>query len=197
MPHTIVVATNNQHKVIEIRDILAPLGFDVISAAQAGGMPDVMEDAGSFTGNAIKKAAETANALNRSVIADDSGLEVKALGGAPGILSARYACEGGNDGRNLAKLLANMKDVTDRSARFVCVIAVASPNRIVGTATGRVNGKIADAPRGTGGFGYDPAFIPDGYTLSFGELPPDIKNALSHRANALKAAIAAGLFNLL
>ena len=196
MPHKeIVLATGNAHKVLEVQQILGEYGYKVISAKDAGGMPDVVEDAGTFAGNASKKALECAKFLNRTVMADDSGLEVFALNGEPGVYSARYAGEGGNDGRNVQKLLGKLQGISDRGARFVCVIAIASPEGIIGTAEGEVRGTIADAPQGTGGFGYDPVFIPDGYTETFGTLPQDTKNRLSHRANALKAAI--GLLNLL
>jgi XTP/dITP diphosphohydrolase len=129
------------------------------------------------------------------VIADDSGLEVLALDGAPGVYSARYAGEGGNDGRNVVKLLGELRDVSDRRARFVCVIALATPEHgLVGTAEGEVRGTIAQAPKGNGGFGYDPVFVPDGYTQTFAELPADVKNSLSHRGNALKKAVRDRLF---
>ena len=190
MAREIIVATGNRHKVQEIGEILSPLGYDVKSANDVGGMPEVVEDAETFEGNAVKKAVETAKALGRMVLADDSGLEVFALNGEPGVYSARYAGEGGNDGRNLAKLLAKMEGVAERSARFVCVIAVAAPDGLVGTAEGEVRGRIALAAMGQGGFGYDPAFIPDGYEQTFGQLPQEVKNSLSHRSNALKAAIA-------
>ena len=193
MSHEIVVATGNKHKIQEISEILSPLGYDVKGADDVGGMPDVIEDADTFAGNASKKAVEAAKALGRMVVADDSGLEVFALGGEPGVYSARYAGEGGNNGRNLAKLLAKMEGITDRTARFVCVMAVATPDGLVGTAEGEVRGRIALAPAGQGGFAYDPAFIPDGYDRTFGELPSEVKNSLSHRSNALKAAIAKGL----
>ncbi|MBQ7649502.1 MAG: RdgB/HAM1 family non-canonical purine NTP pyrophosphatase [Victivallales bacterium] len=193
MSKEIVIATGNRHKIMEISEILTPLGYDVRSADDVGGMPDVVEDADTFEGNAVKKAVEAAKALGRMVLADDSGLEVFALNGEPGVYSARYAGEGGNNGRNLTKLLAKMEGISDRSARFVCVIAVATPGGLVGTAEGEVRGKLALAPAGQGGFAYDPAFIPDGYDQTFGELPQEVKNSLSHRSNALKAAIDKGL----
>lgn len=193
MEKSIVIATGNKHKVQEMQEILAPSGYKVISASECGGMPDVVEDAGTFVGNATKKAVETAKALGRTVLADDSGLEVFALNGEPGVYSARYACEGGNDGRNVAKLLGKMAGMTERSARFVTVLALASPEGLIGTAEGEVRGRIALAPNGTGGFGYDPVFIPDGYDETFAALPYEIKNSMSHRANALKAAIESGL----
>ena len=186
----IVVATSNLHKITEIRQILSPLGFDAVGASEVGGMPEVVEDGTTFEQNAVKKAVEGARALGAMVLADDSGLEVTALGGEPGVYSARYACEGGNDGRNLAKLLAKMQGVSDRSARFVCVIALARPDgTLLGTAFGEVKGTIADGPRGQGGFGYDPAFIPEGFDRTFGELPAEVKNRLSHRHNALLEAV--------
>ena len=187
---TLLVATGNRHKVEEIREILAPHGFAVIGAAERGGMPEVVEDGKSFRENAIKKALAGAKAFGEMVLADDSGLEVFALGGAPGIYSARYVAEGGNDGRNLAKLLQNLEGITEREARFVCVIAIASADgSLLGTAEGEVRGRIALAPAGVGGFGYDPAFIPDGFDKTFGELPSEITNCLSHRDNALQKAL--------
>ena len=192
---TFTVATGNKHKLEEMTAILAPHGIRLLSADDAGGMPEVIEDGMTFEANAIKKATVCARAWNRTVIADDSGLEVAALDNAPGVFSARYAGEGGNDGRNLKKLLNNLEGVTDRRARFVTVIALATPEGIVKTARGEVTGSMTTAPRGNGGFGYDPAFVPDGYQLTFAELPQETKNALSHRANALKNAIENGLFD--
>ncbi|NLE54175.1 MAG: RdgB/HAM1 family non-canonical purine NTP pyrophosphatase [Lentisphaerae bacterium] len=194
MTNEIVAATGNKHKIAEIQAILAPLGLRVLSANDVGGMPDVVENGETFRDNAVKKALAGARALGRTVLADDSGLEVVALHGAPGVYSARYAGEGGNDGRNLSKLLREMTDITDRRARFVAVIAVATPAGLVGTAEGEVRGIIATAPRGQGGFGYDPVFVPEGEVETFAELPAAVKNTMSHRGNALKAAVAAGLF---
>ena len=190
----IVAATGNAHKVREMSQILAPLGIRVVSALTFDNFPDVAEDGVDFRENAIKKAVEIARALGRVVLADDSGLEVAALDGAPGIYSARYAGEGGNDGRNVRKLLAELDGVSDRRARFVCVVAVASPEALAGTAEGEVRGAIAAAPRGDAGFGYDPVFVPDGYAKTFAELPAGVKNSMSHRRNAIEAAIRQGLF---
>lgn len=191
----IVAATGNAHKVEEIHAILAPLGIQVRSAGEAGGMPEVVEDGDTFAANAAKKAVEAARDLNRWVLADDSGLEVFSLDGEPGIYSARYAGEGGNDGRNVAKLLRRMEGVTDRAARFVCVIALASPAGLVGTAEGEVRGHIQHQPKGGGGFGYDPVFVPEGFAQTFAELPADVKNRLSHRGHALRNAVDGGLFD--
>ena len=192
----ILAATGNAHKVLEMSAILAPAGVRLLSALDVGGIPEVIEDGASFRENAVKKACEVAAATGRRVVADDSGLEVEALAGEPGVLSARYAGAGGNDGRNVRKLLARLAGVTDRRARFVCVIAVADPGGLIGTAEGEVQGRIVDAPRGTGGFGYDPVFVPAGYEQTFAELPAALKNGMSHRGNALAAALAQGLFRV-
>ena len=189
----LLAATGNAHKVDEMRAILAPAGVRLLSARDVGGLPEVDEDGATFRENAIKKACAIAAATGRRVIADDSGLEVAALDGAPGVRSARYAGAGGNDGRNVAKLLAALDGRSDRRARFVCVVAVAGPEGLVGTAEGEVRGSIGDQPRGQGGFGYDPVFIPDGYEQTFAELPAEVKNAMSHSGRALAAALAQGL----
>jgi XTP/dITP diphosphohydrolase len=194
MTKQIVAATANKHKIAEMQAILAPLRLRVVSADELGGMPEVIEDGESFRDNAIKKALAGARALGQTVLADDSGLEVFALHGAPGVHSSRYAGEGGNDGRNLSKLLQEMTGIAKRGARFVAVIAVAGPEGLLGTAEGEVRGIIANAPRGQGGFGYDPLFIPEGEVETFAELPATVKNAMSHRGRALQAAVAAGLF---
>ena len=190
----IVAATGNAHKVEEMQAILAPLGIEVLSARAVGGMPDVDEDGDTFAANAIKKAVETAQILRRPVLADDSGLEVFALNGEPGIYSARYAGVGGNDGRNVRKLLTRLDGQADRTARFVCVIALASPTGLIGTAEGEVRGHIIDEPRGDHGFGYDPVFVPEGFEQTFAELPGEVKNRFSHRDNALQQAVTSGLF---
>ena len=190
----ILAATGNAHKIEEMAAILAPAGITVLGAADVGGIPEVVEDGTTFRENAVKKALEVAAATGLMVVADDSGLEVAALGGEPGIHSARYAGEGGNDGRNVAKLLKRLAGEKDRRARFVCVIAVAGPAGLVGTAEGEVAGSILHQPRGEGGFGYDPVFVPLGHEKTFAELPAAVKNGMSHRRNALAAGLAAGLF---
>ncbi|NLZ63914.1 MAG: RdgB/HAM1 family non-canonical purine NTP pyrophosphatase [Lentisphaerae bacterium] len=193
----IIIATGNVHKVQEIQSILAPYQIRVLPAGAVGRMPTVLEDGQTFAENAALKALAGARAWGRIVLADDSGLEVQALDGAPGVHSARYAGEDGNDAQNLAKLLQNMAGRTDRRARFVCVIALAGPQGILGRAEGEVQGHIAEEPSGCGGFGYDPVFIPEGYQQSFAALPEAVKNTLSHRARALQAALAQGLFSAL
>jgi non-canonical purine NTP pyrophosphatase (RdgB/HAM1 family) len=191
---TIAIATGNKHKVEEIAAILKPLGYTVISADELGGLPvDIAENADTFRENALIKARACAKHWNKTVLADDSGLVVDALGGLPGVHSARYAGEGGNDGRNLDKLLRNMEGIENRTARFVTVIAIVTPDGKESTAEGTVEGRIIHEKRGTGGFGYDPSFVPDGETLTFAELPAEAKNSMSHRANALKNAVKLGL----
>lgn len=193
----LLAATGNMHKLEEIREILEPHGFQVLGAADVGGLPEVVEDRDSFEGNAMKKALETAIAKSCPCLADDSGLEVEALGGQPGIFSARYAGTQGDNAANRRKLLQELAGVADRRARFTCVIAVATPEGPVGSVRGEVRGRIIESERGQGGFGYDPLFIPDGYGQTFAELPGEVKHALSHRGNALRAALASGLFKRL
>lgn len=193
--NTIVLASGNAHKLREVRDILGPAGVRILGAGDegVGDLPEVVEDRDTFEGNARKKALEIAEALGRTVLADDSGLEVDALGGAPGVYSARYAGEHGNHGANIARVLRELADAGDRSARFVCVVAVAAPRGCCETMEGEVRGRLSHAPRGGGGFGYDPIFIPKGYEKTFAELPPGVKSRLSHRGGALRRLLEAGL----
>lgn len=193
----LLAATGNAHKIEEIKAILGPEGFEILSAADVNGIPDVVEDKLTFRGNAIKKAVECAEAKGLFTLADDSGLEVFALAGEPGVFSARYAGEQGDDQANTQKLLDKLGNDENRSARFVCVIAVAGPDGLVGCAEGEVPGRIINAPRGTNGFGYDPVFVPEGCKESFAELSAEVKNSMSHRSNALKKAVLNGLFEKL
>jgi len=247
----ILAATNNKHKIGEFRSILAGAGFQLISPDELEReIPDIPEDGSTFEENAGIKALGFAELAGMSVIADDSGLEIRALGNAPGIYSARYAetnekriervlkelgekCRSGkteanrrngesenrrSNSENQFKIgnrqsaIGNVStddrrltsddpsssgnsavagwrpttgDYSDRSARFVCVIALAEPGKVIATFRGEVYGRISFEPRGAGGFGYDPIFIPDGYDKSFAELGPEIKDKISHRANAL------------
>jgi XTP/dITP diphosphohydrolase len=201
MAHTkrILVATGNAHKLDEIRHILAPYGIEVLGAGSPGvpAFPNVVEDGATFEANAVKKAVQVAAATGLCTLADDSGLEVVALHGAPGVHSARYAGEQGNDRQNLLKLLQALQGVIDRHAQFTCVIALASPAGLLGTARGEIRGRIVFEPRGTSGFGYDPVFVPDGQHRTFAELPGAVKNGMSHRCRALQAAANAGLFDKL
>ena len=192
---TILLATTNPHKVEEIRAVLAPLGYDVRSLAGLASVPpEPIEDADSFLGNARLKALGYACATGLECLAEDSGLEVDALGGAPGVHSARYSGLGGaraeRDRANNEKLLRELARVPParRTARFVCAMCLAAPDgRILAESSGTYEGVIADAPVGENGFGYDPLlFLPDvGRTSA--ELSPDEKNARSHRGQAARA----------
>ena len=179
MPMKLNVATHNAHKLREIGEILP--GY-VIAADD----PDVEETAPDFAGNAlIKVRAIAARHPGEWSMADDSGLEVQALGGAPGVRSARYAGEPSNTPANNALLLKNLAGVADRTARFTCTIALVDPEGREHVVTGHCPGRIAYAPSGTAGFGYDPLFVPDGYDASFADLGEDAKNKISHRGRAL------------
>jgi XTP/dITP diphosphohydrolase len=187
----LLIATGNAHKLAEIRAMLALPGVDVVGLDAVGPVPDVIEDADTFEGNAIKKAAETAAATGEWTLADDSGLAVRALDWAPGVHSARYAGTHGDDAANNAKLLAALAGCDDRMAKFVCAMALASPDGDVVVLRGECPGTIIDAPRGDHGFGYDPLFVPDGHSRTFAEMSDHEKNRLSHRSRALQAAHAA------
>ena len=184
----LLIATGNAHKLSEIRAILSIRGLELVGLDEFPGVPAVEEDAGTFDGNARKKATEVARATGLWTLADDSGLEVDALGGAPGVYSARYAGKDGDSAANNRKLLEALEGVSDRTARFRCVVALSDPNGRARTVQGRCEGTILEQPRGGGGFGYDPLFVPDGYEATFSELPGDVKNRISHRGAALKAA---------
>ena len=184
----LLIATRNAGKMKEIRAILELPGVEVVGADELPGLPDVIEDRDTFEGNATKKAVEMAAASGLLTLADDSGLEVDALGGEPGVYSARYAGEPSNDAANNSKLLTALDGITERTGRFRCAIALATPDGRSQTVDGRCEGTIGAEPRGDGGFGYDPLFIPDGYDHSFGELDPDVKHGISHRGAALAAA---------
>lgn len=174
------VATHNQHKIREIGEILA--GWEILPDDPEG----VEENAPDFIGNAlIKVRAIAAKHPGEWSMADDSGLEVKALNGAPGVRSARYAGEPSNTPANNALLLKNLEGVSDRTANFTCAIALVDPEGREHTLEGKCFGKIAESPSGAAGFGYDPLFIPDGYEKSFADLTAEEKNAISHRGRAL------------
>lgn len=184
----LILATRNTHKLEEIQAIFDFQGLDVQSAIDFPEIPDVVEDADTFSGNASKKAVEIAKATDSWSLADDSGLEVDALDGAPGVYSARYAGEPCSYDKNNEKLLNELSGVKNRSARFRTVIALSDPEGHVKTVEGICPGKIIDELRGTHGFGYDPLFVPEGYEQTFAELAATIKNKISHRARALHAA---------
>ena len=174
------VATHNQHKIREIGQILP--GFEIV----ADDPKDVEENAPDFAGNALVKVrAIAAQHRGEWCMADDSGLEVQALGGEPGVRSARYAGEPSNTPNNNALLLKNLAGVADRRANFTCAIALVDPQGGEHTVIGKCFGRIAESPSGAEGFGYDPLFVPDGHDKSFAELPAEEKNAISHRGRAL------------
>ena len=183
MKKKLFVATHNAHKVREIAAILPD--FEILADDPAG----VEENAPDFVGNAlIKVRAIAARHRGDWCLADDSGLEVAALGGAPGVRSARYAGEPSNTPANNALLLKNLTGVADRRANFTCAIALVAPDGTEHTVEGKCFGTIAERPSGAAGFGYDPLFVPDGHAKSFAELSADEKNAISHRGRALAAA---------
>jgi non-canonical purine NTP pyrophosphatase (RdgB/HAM1 family) len=185
----LLIASNNQHKIKELKSILLPLNINVISPDEIGGIPEVEETGNTFEENASLKAIEIAKLKNIYVFADDSGLEVEALNWRPGIYSARYAGPKANDLDRINKLLGELGDKQTRKARFVCVIAISDPKGNVKTFRGEAYGQILFSPVGTSGFGYDPVFQPDGYDKTFAELQSEIKNSISHRANAMKKAL--------
>ena len=182
-----VLASHNKGKLAEMQAILGELGVEVVMPADVGVDIDVEETGTTFAENAGLKAQAIMQASGLPAIADDSGLEVDALGGAPGVHSARYTGRHeDSDAARYTLLLHNLGDRTDRTARFVSCICCTFPNGDVLRARGTCEGSILFAPRGENGFGYDPVFQPDGYACSMAELRPEEKNAISHRGNALK-----------
>ena len=185
----LVVATRNRHKTREIHDILGPK-FRVRDLTAHPEVSEIRESETSFEENAKLKALAASKQLPALVIGEDSGLEVDALGGTPGIFSARYAGANATDRDKIDKLLRELARVpaTDdlRRARFRCVVALARTGNLLGTFKGILEGRIADKPRGGSGFGYDPIFIPEGFEETFGELPAEVKNSVSHRAKAIR-----------
>ncbi len=185
----VLLATNNAHKADEIRNALDLPGWEFVTLSEAGVESDPVEDADTFLGNALIKATSAHQISGMAVLADDSGLEVDALDGAPGVWSARYAGEGADDAANNAKLLAALDGMPDeeRTARFVCTLVFIDEggNRV--DAQGTVEGRIGHAQRGAEGFGYDPFFLPDAYggEKTFAEVPQQEKSKISHRGRAL------------
>ena len=186
----LVVATRNRHKTREIQHILGP-EFKVRDLGAHPDVSEIRESGTSFEENAKLKALAASRQLPALVIADDSGLEVDALGGAPGIYSARYAGANATDTDKIDKLLRELERVRAtqdrRYARFRCVVTLARNGGLLGTFEGTVEGRITDKARGDSGFGYDPIFIPEGLKQTFGELPTEVKNTISHRAKAIRA----------
>lgn len=185
----LVLGSRNKKKLREMIDLLGDLGFDLTDLTPYPEAPEVEETADTFVGNATLKATQLAPVLGAWVIGEDSGLCVPALGGAPGVYSARYAGKQGDDAANNAKLLRAMAHLKgdERAAYYVSTAVLADPTgKVVASVEGRCHGVMVDAPRGTGGFGYDPLFLVPEHGKTFGELPPEVKQAMSHRANAFK-----------
>lgn len=195
---TLLVATHNSGKLREIADLLAPFGIETKSAAELR-LPEPEETGATFEENAILKARAAAEVSGLVSLADDSGLCVTALDGAPGIYSARWAGPQKDFSAGISRIRRELqeKNVVDFSAKFVCVLALASPDCETETYEGEVHGRVEFPPRGTRGFGYDPIFVPEGLGQTFGELEPAQKHAMSHRARAFEKFLAAtGLSNL-
>ena len=189
----LIIATNNQGKLTELRTIVAGHvagleSHDIISAAELD-LPDVIEDGVTFADNALLKARAVAQATGVAAVADDSGLAVDIMGGAPGIFSARWSGQHGNDNANTDLLLAQLGDIAPahRGAQFVCAAALVTPEGFEHVVEGVMKGTLLTEPRGSGGFGYDPIFLPHGETRSAAELSAEEKNAISHRAKAFGA----------
>jgi XTP/dITP diphosphohydrolase len=189
----ILIATKNNGKVKELADLLADLPINLRSLNDFENISEPEETGANFVENAVLKAREYALQTGLWALADDSGLEVEALGNAPGVFSARYAREGATNEARIDKLLGELNEVQNenRGARFVCAMAIADEKgEIRYVAEGVCGGRIIDAPRGTNGFGYDPIFAPEGFSETFGELPDDVKREISHRARASAKIIA-------
>ena len=182
----LIIASNNAHKIGEIKKILAEKFEKILSLRESGIEHETVEDGTTFMENALKKAREIAEISGCAALADDSGICVDALGGAPGIFSARFAGEHGNDKANNALLLEKLADKEDRSAHYTAAIALVYPSGKEVTAEGYMFGEIIHSERGEGGFGYDPLFVPTGESRTVAEMTSEEKNLISHRANALK-----------
>ncbi|WP_367870319.1 RdgB/HAM1 family non-canonical purine NTP pyrophosphatase [Luteolibacter sp. Populi] len=187
----LIVATRNAHKTQEIREIIGDR-YKVLDVNDFPNLPTVDETGTTFLENATLKAVAISREVTGLVLSDDSGLEVDALGGAPGVWSSSYGGEEGNHPKNNARLMAVMAGKTNRSARFRCTMVLAEGGEVLADFSGSVEGKILEEPFGAGGFGYDPLFAPEGQERSFAELGSEAKNALSHRGRAL-AKVAAWL----
>ena len=186
---SVLIATRNGHKTSEIRAILGKR-FTVSDLTGRTDIPEVDETGVTFLENATLKAVSGSQYFDGLVFADDSGLEVDALGGEPGVRSARYSDPRANDLRNLQLLLANLQGVASRQARFRCAVVIAKSGTVLASFEGFCEGTIIETPKGTDGFGYDPVFVPVGFTQTFAQLSSGAKNAISHRGKAVKKAIA-------
>jgi XTP/dITP diphosphohydrolase len=184
----LVLATHNKHKAEELQAMLKDLGVEVLTLDAFPQVAEIVEDAETIEGNAIKKAKEVSELTGLPAMADDTGLEVFYLNKAPGVYSSRYAGPGATYADNCRKLLATLKGVPPRrrGAQFRCVLALVAQGMSPILEEGICRGTIIESPRGEGGFGYDPIFLPDGYMQTFAEMPLDVKNGLSHRGRALQ-----------
>ena len=185
----LIIASNNAHKLEEIKAILGDSFEEILSLREAGIEHETVEDGATFAENAAKKAREIMQLSGCCALADDSGLCVDALGGAPGIYSARFAGEHGNDAANRRRLLKELENTDERGAHFCCSMALVRPDGTMTTAEGFVYGEIARAEAGENGFGYDSLFYLPEYGCTMAQLPPEKKNAISHRHNALQALL--------
>ena len=188
----LVIASHNAGKVREIAELVAPFGVDAVSAGELG-LPEPEETGASFAANAALKALAAAEAAGLPALADDSGLVVPALGGAPGLLSARWAGPERDFARAMARVEKDLTGSNDRSAWFICALALAWPDGHYEAFEGRIDGRLVWPPRGERGFGYDPIFLAAGETVTFGEMDPARKHAMSHRARAFEKLVAACL----
>lgn len=184
----LIIATRNAHKTAEIRAMIGDR-FAVLDVTAFPECPEIPETGTSFLENARLKALGISTVVDGLVLSDDSGLEVDALGGAPGVWSSSFGGEEGNHARNNARLLDEMAGESDRRARFRCTMVLAESGIELAHFSGTVEGRIIDEPRGAKGFGYDPLFIPEGHDATFAELGEEVKNALSHRSRALAQVI--------
>ncbi len=185
----LVIASHNEGKVREIRALLAPFGADVVSAG-ALGLPEPEETENTFIGNALLKAHAAAKAADIPALADDSGLAVTALGGDPGIYSARWAGPTKDFALAMQKVEDGLAGKADRSGKFICALALAWPDGHAETVEGIISGELVWPPRGLHGFGYDPVFRPEGHDITFGEMDPGKKHEISHRADAFRQLVA-------
>ena len=187
----LLLATRNRNKVIEMQHALEDTDWQAITLSDFAGAPEVEEDGATFEENALKKARSAARFSHLWTLAEDSGLEIDALGGEPGVKSARYAGEGATDAERIRKVLGRLVSVRDdrRTARFRCLMCVIDPAGKENCFEGCCEGRIGHRPAGSAGFGYDPIFVPEGYDRTFAELGLDVKNKISHRARALEQLI--------
>ena len=182
----LILATRNAHKTEEIRHILGDR-FEVLDVRSFPDLPEIEESGSTFLDNARLKALGISRRVEGWVLADDSGLEVDALGGAPGVWSSSYGGEEGNHAKNNERLIKEMSGKAERSARFRCTLVLAKDGAEIAVFTGTVDGRIAESASGEGGFGYDPLFIPEGHSRTLADLGADVKAGLSHRAKAIRA----------